>query len=120
MYFRSTKCEKISAGINGITKWIDEIVWREFYRNIMHSFPRVSKNRPFNLGTEGIEWRNNNDDLKAWKTGMTGYPIVDAGMRQLNETGYMHNRLRMVTAGFLCKHLLIDWRWGEKYFAKFN
>ena len=106
------------SGNKGICKWIDEIVWREFYRNIMHSFPRVSKNRPFNLGTEGIEWRNNNDDLNAWKQGNTGFPLIDAAMRQLLNEGWMHNRLRMVVAMFFSKNLLLDWRLGEEHFMQ--
>ena len=109
---------EFAAGNNGICKWIDEIVWREFYRNIMHSFPRVSKNRPFNLLTEGISWRHNDDEFEAWKTGNTGLPLIDAAMRQLLNEGWMHNRLRMVVAMFFSKNLLHDWRLGEQYFMQ--
>jgi len=84
---------------------------------ILFHFPRVV-NENFRKKYNGIQWRNNEDEFERWCNGETGYPIVDAGMRQLNETGYMHNRVRMITASFLCKHLLIDWRWGEAYFAK--
>ena len=109
---------EFTSGNKGICKWIDEIVWREFYRNIMHSFPHVSKNRPFNLGTEGIVWRDNDDDLNAWKQGNTGFPLIDAAMRQLLHEGWMHNRLRMVVAMFFSKNLLLDWRLGEAYFMQ--
>jgi len=109
---------EFTSGNTGICKWIDEIVWREFYRNIMHSFPHVSKNRPFNLATEGISWRHNNDELEAWKTGNTGFPLIDAAMRQLLNEGWMHNRLRMVVAMFFSKNLLHDWRLGEQYFMQ--
>ena len=84
---------------------------------ILYNFPHVVNNS-FKSKYDKIEWRNNKEEFKKWCEGKTGYPIVDAGMRQLNQTGYMHNRVRMIVAGFLCKHLLIDWRWGEKYFAK--
>ena len=109
---------EFAAGNNGICKWIDEIVWREFYRNIMHSFPHVSKNRPFNLATEGISWRHNKNEFEAWKTGNTGFPLIDAAMRQLLNEGWMHNRLRMVVAMFFSKNLLHDWRLGEQYFMQ--
>ena len=84
---------------------------------ILYNFPHVVNNS-FKSKYDKIEWRNNKEEFKKWCEGKTGYPIVDAGMRQLNQTGYMHNRVRMIVSGFLCKHLLIDWRWGEKYFAK--
>ena len=96
--------------------WLDELIWREFFMMILHNFPYVVNN-PFNPAYENILWRNNENEFKAWYEGKTGYPIVDAGMRELNETGFMHNRVRMITASFLTKHLLIDWRWGETYFA---
>lgn len=83
---------------------------------ILFHFPHVADNN-FKPKYNFIKWRNHPDEFEKWKNGMTGYPIVDAGMRQLNASGYMHNRVRMITAGFLCKHLLIDWRWGEAYFA---
>ena len=96
--------------------WLNELCWREFYMMILWHFPHVA-NSAFKPAYDFIEWRNNEDEFKAWCEGRTGYPIVDAGMRELNETGFMHNRVRMITASFLTKHLLIDWRWGEAYFA---
>jgi len=97
--------------------FLSELIWREFFMQIIFHFPHVvTKN--FRPKYDGIQWVNNKEDYDNWCQGKTGYPLVDAGMRQLNETGYMHNRVRMVTAGFLCKHLLIDWRYGEAYFAK--
>ena len=97
--------------------FLSELIWREFFMQIIFHFPHVvTKN--FRPKYNGIQWVNNKEDYDNWCQGKTGYPLVDAGMRQLNETGYMHNRVRMVTAGFLCKHLLIDWRYGEAYFAK--
>jgi len=97
--------------------FLSELIWREFFMQIIFHFPHVvTKN--FRSKYDGIQWVNNKEDYDNWCQGKTGYPLVDAGMRQLNETGYMHNRVRMVTAGFLCKHLLIDWRYGEAYFAK--
>ncbi len=109
---------EFTSGNKGICKWIDEIVWREFYRNIMHSFPHVSKNRPFNLATEGITWRDSEEDLMAWQEGNTGFPLIDAAMRQLLNEGWMHNRLRMVVAMFFSKNLLLDWRLGEAHFMQ--
>ncbi len=97
--------------------FLNELIWREFYKAILHHYPET-QNRAFKPVYDEIEWRNNQDEFEKWKTGTTGYPIVDAGMRQLNETGWMHNRIRMVVGSFLCKHLLIDWRWGEAYFAE--
>ena len=97
--------------------FLSELIWREFFMQILYHFPRVVHNN-FRSKYDGIEWRNDKNDFQRWCEGNTGYPIVDAGMRQLNETGWMHNRVRMITAGFLCKHLLIDWRWGEAYFAE--
>lgn len=94
-----------------------ELIWREFFMQILYNFPKVVKNN-FRAKYDGIAWRNNEEEFKRWCEGKTGYPMVDAGMRELNATGYMHNRVRMVTASFLCKHLLIDWRWGEAYFAE--
>lgn len=96
--------------------FVSELIWREFFMQIIHHFPHVV-DRNFRQKYDGIQWRNNEKDFSRWCAGNTGYPIVDAGMRQLNQTGYMHNRVRMITASFLCKHLLIDWRWGEAYFA---
>ncbi|MCF8323091.1 MAG: DNA photolyase family protein [Flavobacterium sp.] len=97
--------------------FLSELIWREFFMQILFSFPKV-RTRNFKSAYDGIQWRNNEEDFKRWCTGTTGYPMVDAGMRQLNETGYMHNRVRMVVASFLCKHLLIEWQWGEAYFAE--
>ncbi len=98
------------------TFW-EELIWREFFMQILYHFPETVNNA-FRKKYDRIKWRNNEDEFEQWKQGKTGYPMVDAGMRQLNETGYMHNRVRMVVASFLCKHLLIDWRWGEAYFAE--
>lgn len=98
--------------------WLNELIWRDFYFNILHHFPHIGEGHPFRREYEKIQWRNNEAEFQKWCDGKTGYPIVDAGMRQLNETGFMHNRVRMITASFMIKHLLIDWRWGEAYFAK--
>ncbi|WP_434036925.1 cryptochrome/photolyase family protein [Formosa sp. 4Alg 33] len=97
--------------------FLSELVWREFFTQILFHFPKVVHHN-FRDKYDDIAWRNNEDEFKLWCEGKTGYPMVDAGMRQLNQTGYMHNRVRMVTAAFLCKHLLIHWTWGEAYFAK--
>jgi deoxyribodipyrimidine photo-lyase len=94
-----------------------ELIWREFFMQILWHFPYTAKDS-FKSKYDRIEWRNNEDEFKAWCEGKTGYPFVDAGMRQLNETGFMHNRIRMLVGSFLCKHLLIDWRGGEAYFAE--
>jgi deoxyribodipyrimidine photo-lyase len=96
--------------------FLNELIWREFYMMILWHFPHVTE-RSFRPAYDRIAWRNDAGDIEAWMDGLTGYPMVDAGMRQLNATGYMHNRLRMITASFLVKHLLVDWRIGEKYFA---
>lgn len=96
--------------------WLSELIWRDFYFSVLWHFPH-SAEKSFRPEYDRIQWRNNEEEFKAWCEGKTGYPIVDAGMRQLNATGFMHNRIRMVTASFLSKHLLIDWRWGERYFA---
>ena len=97
--------------------FLSELIWREFFMQILYSFPKVVTNN-FKSAYDGIQWRNDEEDFKRWCSGTTGYPMVDAGMRELNETGYMHNRVRMVVASFLCKHLLINWQWGEAYFAQ--
>lgn len=97
--------------------YLSELIWREFFMQILYHFPKVVTQN-FKQKYDAVPWRNNEAEFQRWCSGTTGYPMVDAGMRQLNETGYMHNRVRMITAGFLCKHLLIDWRWGEAYFAK--
>ena len=97
--------------------FLSELIWREFYMMILWHFPYVVENS-FKKEYDQINWNNNENDFQAWCNGQTGYPIVDAGMRELNKTGFMHNRVRMITASFLTKHLLIDWRWGEAYFAQ--
>jgi len=93
-----------------------ELIWREFFMQVIFHYPKVV-HQNFKTKYDGIAWRNDQSDFEKWCLGQTGYPMVDAGMRELNKTGCMHNRVRMITAGFLCKHLLIDWRWGEAYFA---
>ncbi|MBS1658667.1 MAG: deoxyribodipyrimidine photo-lyase [Bacteroidetes bacterium] len=98
-------------------KFFNELIWREFYSSILQHFPRVIT-EAFKPEYDRIRWRNNDKEFAAWCEGKTGFPMVDAGMRELNATGYMHNRVRMITASFLTKDLLIDWRWGEAYFAK--
>ena len=98
--------------------WLNELIWRDFYFNILHHFPHISEGHSFRKEYDRMNWRNNEEEFKAWCEGRTGYPIVDAGMRELNASGFMHNRVRMIVASFLVKHLLIDWRWGEAYFAE--
>ncbi|MEL6562645.1 MAG: deoxyribodipyrimidine photo-lyase [Bacteroidota bacterium] len=98
-------------------KYLNELIWRDFYASILWHFPDVVEHN-FNRKYDGVQWRNSEEDFKKWCEGKTGYPIVDAGMRELNATGFMHNRVRMITASFLTKHLLLDWRWGEAYFAR--
>lgn len=105
----------IALELNG--QWLNELIWREFFMMILFHFPYVAK-RSFKKKYENIEWRNSETEFQKWCEGKTGYPIVDAGMHELNETGFMHNRVRMIVASFLTKHLLIDWRWGEAYFAE--
>ncbi|MFT5512803.1 MAG: deoxyribodipyrimidine photo-lyase [Bacteroidia bacterium] len=97
--------------------FLSELIWREFFMQILFHFPDVVTHN-FRRKYDGVQWENDENNFERWCNGETGYPMVDAGMRQLNQTGYMHNRVRMVTASFLCKHLLIDWRWGEAYFAR--
>lgn len=97
--------------------WLSELIWRDFYAMILWHFPHTV-DKAFKPDYDKITWRNDEQEFKAWCEGKTGYPIVDAGMRELNATGFMHNRVRMITASFLTKHLLIDWRWGEAYFAE--
>lgn len=97
--------------------FLNELCWRDFYFQVLYHFPHVEKSS-FRREYDNINWRNKPEEFDRWCIGQTGYPLVDAGMRQLNETGWMHNRVRMITASFLCKHLLIDWRWGEAYFAR--
>ena len=97
--------------------FLKELIWREFFMQILWHFP-YTQQKSFKPQYERIIWRNNPDEFEKWCAGETGYPLVDAGMRELNETGFMHNRVRMLVGSFLCKHLLIDWRWGESYFAE--
>ena len=101
----------------GAETWLNELIWREFYIQILYHFPHVSKT-PFNKSLTNIPWRNNASEFEAWKRGETGVPVVDAAMRQLKETGWMHNRARMIVASYLVKDLLIDWRWGEAWFME--
>lgn len=109
------KLARLAREVN--TKFFNELIWRDFYHMILYHFPQTVT-RSFRSEYDGIRWENNKDDFENWKAGKTGYALVDAGMRQLNESGYMHNRVRMLVASFLTKHLLIDWRWGEAYFAE--
>lgn len=101
---------------DGVGVWINELIWREFYRHLMFAFPDLCKHKPFKSETDALPWQTTQSHFNAWKNGQTGYPIVDAAMRQLNTTGWMHNRLRMVVAMFFTKHLFLDWRLGEAYF----
>lgn len=109
--------ELVKQALHTNKTFLSELIWREFFMQILYHFPKVVHNN-FREKYDGVKWRNNEQEFEKWCKGETGYPIVDAGMRQLNETGYMHNRVRMIVASFLCKHLLIDWKWGEAYFAK--
>ena len=109
--------ECVAFAVKHNDTWLSELIWREFFMQILYHFPEVV-HRSFKPQYDYIEWRNNEEEFQRWCNGETGYPIVDAGMRQLNTTGFMHNRVRMIAASFLCKHLLIDWRWGEAYFAE--
>lgn len=108
----------LTDGQPGPDTWMSELIWREFYRHVLVGYPRVSMSRAFRLESESVPWRQDEEHLTAWCQGRTGYPIVDAGMRQLNAQGWMHNRVRMITAMFLSKHLLLDWRLGERYFMQ--
>ena len=109
--------EKVLKGFKLSEKWVNELIWRDFYQQIIFHFPRIV-NESFKPQYDKIEWINDEKSFELWTQGKTGYPIVDAGMRELNSTGFMHNRVRMIVASFLTKHLLIDWRWGEAYFAE--
>lgn len=101
---------------SGAFTWLNELIWREFYRHLLVAYPRLCQHHPFIGWTDAVRWHHSEQQLIAWQQGLTGYPIVDAAMRQLHETGWMHNRLRMISASFLVKDLLIDWRLGERYF----
>ncbi len=117
--FGTVSIRELARKAKGLSEtWLNELIWRDFYFNILHHFPHISRGEAFRKDYDKIVWRNNPTEFKAWCEGKTGYPIVDAGMRELNATGFMHNRVRMIVASFLTKHLLIDWRWGEAYFAK--
>jgi len=109
---------ELDSGSVGATTWIGELLWREFYRHILAGYPRVSRHRAFREHTEALPWRDAPEDFTAWQEGRTGIPIIDAAMRQLKALGWMHNRLRMITAMFLSKNLLIDWRLGERHFMR--
>ncbi|MGP0171669.1 deoxyribodipyrimidine photo-lyase [Pseudomonas sp. NCHU5208] len=109
---------EFDSGNPGVVTWINELLWREFYKHILVGYPRVSMHRAFRLDTEAVPWRHAPEELAAWQEGRTGLPIIDAAMRQLRETGWMHNRLRMIVAMFLTKNLLIDWREGERFFMR--
>ena len=102
----------------GANTWLIELVWRDFYFQILHHHPQVAFGHAFKAEFEQLAFTNNTEHFNAWCVGKTGYPLVDAAMRQLNQTGFMHNRLRMLAASFLVKDLLVDWRWGERYFAE--
>ncbi|WP_131106883.1 deoxyribodipyrimidine photo-lyase [Pseudomonas sp. Sample_10] len=109
---------EFESGKVGAVTWINELLWREFYKHILVGYPRVSRHRAFRPETEALAWRHAPEELAAWQEGRTGLPIIDAAMRQLLETGWMHNRLRMIVAMFLTKNLLIDWREGERFFMR--
>ncbi len=116
--FGTVSIRKVVTMASNINQtFLNELIWREFFMQILYNYPDVVTGN-FRSKYDGINWINSESGFERWCNGETGYPLVDAGMRQLNATGYMHNRVRMVTAGFLCKHLLIDWRWGEAYFAE--
>jgi len=106
----------IEADNDGSATWLSELIWRDFYFQIVANFPHVSENKSFKPQFENLQFENDINKFEAWKNGLTGFPIIDAAMKQINQTGYMHNRLRMIVSSFLVKDLLIDWRWGEQYF----
>jgi len=110
--------KRLDAGNPGIMNYISEIAWRDFYKHVLAHWPYVCMNKPFKYEYTNIAWEYNDEHFAAWKEGRTGFPIVDAAMRQLNKMGYMHNRCRMITASFLAKDLLLDWRMGERYFME--
>ncbi|MGZ3252909.1 MAG: cryptochrome/photolyase family protein, partial [Burkholderiaceae bacterium] len=117
---RALDMMRSGEGASGAAVWLNELIWRDFYFMILHHHPRVETDA-FKPAYDRIEWETDataQENFQAWCDGRTGYPLVDAAMLQLNQTGYMHNRLRMVTACFLVKDLGIDWRWGERYFAE--
>ncbi len=107
----------VQLAVENSSSWLNELIWREFFMAILYHFPETAE-EPFKAKFKKVPWRNSEADFERWANGQTGYPLVDAGMRELNSTGYMHNRVRMVTASFLTKHLLLPWQWGERYFAR--
>lgn len=107
-----------SGGSEGVSCWLGELLWREFYTHLVAAFPQLSMHKPFRPETDRVPWSCDERQFQRWCDGTTGVPIVDAAMRQMNQTGWMHNRLRMIVASFLSKNLLIDWRWGERYFMQ--
>lgn len=109
---------ELESGNSGLRSWMNELIWREFYWHLLHGFPKLSMHRPLRDETNAVPWRVANGDVAAWCEGRTGVPIVDAAMRQLASTGWMHNRLRMIVAMFLTKNLLVDWRVGERFFME--
>jgi deoxyribodipyrimidine photo-lyase len=116
--FGTLSIRELALRAHGLNEtYLTELIWREFYQMILHHNPQVV-DKAFKPQYDAIPWRADEEGFEAWCQGNTGYPIVDAGMRELNATGYMHNRVRMIVASFLTKHLLIDWRWGEAYFAR--
>ena len=117
--FGTVSIRQLAAHTRDLSEtYLNELIWRDFYHMILWHFPKVGMGKAFKAEYDHIEWRNGNGEFDKWCKGQTGYPIVDAGMRELNETGFMHNRVRMIVASFLTKHLLLDWRLGEAYFAK--
>jgi deoxyribodipyrimidine photo-lyase len=117
--FGTISIRQIGKQSTGISEtFLNELIWRDFYQMILWHFPQVGKGLAFKSAYDQIEWRRDTGEFEKWCNGQTGYPIVDAGMRELNTTGFMHNRVRMIVASFLCKHLLLDWRLGEAYFAE--
>lgn len=109
---------ELDTGSAGVVTWINELLWREFYQHLLYAYPHLSMHQPMRPETAAVQWRNSTDEFDAWCNGRTGIPIVDAAMKQLVATGWMHNRLRMIVAMFLTKNLLVDWRWGEAFFMR--
>ncbi len=117
--FGTISIRQLAAKAIGLNEgFLNELIWRDFYHQILFHFPSVAAGKSFKPAYDAIPWRTSDTEFEAWQQGLTGYPLVDAGMRELNETGFMHNRVRMVAASFLCKHLMLDWRLGEAYFAE--
>jgi len=117
--FGTVSIRQLVAATKGLSEtYLNELIWREFYSMILWHFPQVGEGRSFKPAYDAIDWKRDEGEFEKWCQGQTGYPIVDAGMRELNATGFMHNRVRMIVASFLCKHLLLDWRLGEAWFAR--